>query len=189
MAGLGKARRGRVWQGEAGYGKVRQAWPITIQKKGIANMVYQYSWSGPERAVSAEKVGNHIRQLEKRYGEVTRETFLESARPADSPMHCLFEWDDTVAAEKYRLYQANVIIASLRVTITEEKKEPVILRGYVQDRKTSSGYLNIERAMTEQDKRKRVLEQAKRELKWFVEKYAAFEELAKIMAAISEYLE
>lgn len=183
MVRQGEARSGVVWSG-----KVWQARPNT-KKKGIANMVYQYSWSGPERAVSAEKVGNHIRQLEKRYGEVTRETFLESARPADSPMHCLFEWDDTVAAEKYRLHQANVIIASLRVTITEEKKEPVILRGYVQDRKTSSGYLNIERAMTEQDKRKRVLEQAKRELKWFVEKYAAFEELAKIMAAISEYLE
>lgn len=152
-------------------------------------MVYKYSWSGIERPVSAEKVGEHLRKLEKQYGEVTRETFLESARPADSPMHSLFEWNDTVAAEKYRLHQANVIIASIRVTVTEEERPPVTLRGFVQDRKVSPGYLNIERALSEEDKRARVLEQAKKELSWFVEKYKAFSELADVISAITEYLQ
>ena len=157
-------------------------------KKKEKQMVYKYSWSGMERPVSAEKVGEHILRLEQQYGEVTREVFLESARSEDSEMHKLFEWDDTVAAEKYRLHQANVIIASLRVTVVEEKNEPVVLRGFIQDRTESRGYLNITRALSDKEKRERVLERAYTELRWFREKYGAFKELAGILRAVDEVL-
>ena len=151
-------------------------------------MVYEYSWSGIDRPVPAKEVGEHLRKLEEEHGEVTREVFLESARPKDSKMHKLFEWDDVKAAEKYRLHQANVIIASLRVTVIEEKQEPVKLRAFIQDREVSNGYLNIKRALSDDDKRSRILEQAKRELGWFREKYSAFSELSDVIDAIEGYL-
>lgn len=144
-------------------------------------MVYKYSWSGPERAVSAEKVAHHLARIEQQYGEVTRENFLESARSETSEMHKLFEWDDTKAAHQYRLNQASVIIASIRVTVVEKEPEQVKVRLYVQDKETSSGYVNIKRAFTEDDKRKRIIEEAKRDVEWFKNKYQGFVLFAKIL--------
>lgn len=151
-------------------------------------MVYEYSWSGPERSVSAEKVAHHIKRLEEQYGEVTKQMFLDSARSEDSEMHSLFEWDDTKAAEKYRLYQANVIIASIHVTVHEEEIEPIVTRAFVQDKEVSSGYLNVERALSDEAKRQRIIAEAKKEAKCFISKYEHLEELAKVIDAMNEFV-
>ena len=52
-------------------------------------MVYEYSWSGPQRAVSAEKVFNHLKSIEVN-GEVSKQAFVDSARDEASEMHELF---------------------------------------------------------------------------------------------------
>ena len=67
-------------------------------------MVYEYSWSGYEQKVSAQIVGEHLKTLEAKHGRVTRELLLDSAKDKESPVHSLFEWDDTKAAEKFRGY-------------------------------------------------------------------------------------
>lgn len=154
-------------------------------------MVYKYSWSGPDRAVSAEKVGNHLRKLEEQNGTVTSEMFLESARSEDSEMHCLFEWNDPTAAEAFRLQQARVIIASLRVTVEEEEEEvePVIVRAFVKTDEEQKGYINISKAMSDEDMRNSVLEDAKKELAWFVNKYNSLKELSGVFDAINKFME
>ena len=151
-------------------------------------MVYEYSWNGPSRAVSAEKVAKHIKELEKQYGEVTREVFLDSARSEKSAMHCLFEWDDAKAAEKYRLQQAQVIIASIQVTVHSDEKPPIITRAFVQDKEVSSGYLNIVRALSDEDKRGRIIKEARKEALWFKSKYEHLEELAEVIESIDEFV-
>lgn len=151
-------------------------------------MVYEYSWNGMERAVPAEKVADHLRKLEKKHGEVTKELFLESARSERSAMHKLFEWDDTKAAEKYRLHQATVIIASIRVTVIEEENEPIVTRAFVQCGQTPGGYLNIEKALSEEDTKRQVLEEAKKEARWFVSKYESLQELASVIDAMNKFL-
>ena len=151
-------------------------------------MVYEYSWNCPSRAVPAKKVAEHIKKLEKKHGEVTREIFLDSARSEKSAMHCLFEWDDAKAAEKYRLQQAQVIICSIQVTVHSEDKPPIITRAFVHDREVSSGYLNIERAMSEEDKRERIIEDARKEALWFKSKYEHLLELAEVIEAIDAFV-
>lgn len=152
-------------------------------------MVYEYSWSGIERAVSAEKVAKHIGKLEKKYGEVTSDIFLDSARSESSEMHKLFEWDDTKAAENWRLQQARTIISSIRVTTVTEDTEPIITRAYVQYEAKKSGYVSIQKAMEDEDKRDSVLEQARKELSWFAEKYKSLEELSAVIDAINAFME
>lgn len=152
-------------------------------------MVYEYSWSGPKRAVSAEKVAKHISELEKEFGEVTSKIFLDSARSDDSEMHRLFEWDDTKAAENYRMEQARVIIASIRVNVIEEDSAPIITRAFVQYKPKQSGYISINKALTDEDKRETVIQQARKEAAWFVEKYKSFEELSDVIKAINSFLE
>lgn len=152
-------------------------------------MTYEYSWSGPKRAVSAEKVANHIADLERKYGEVTGEIFLESARSEKSEMHKLFEWDDRKAAEEFRKAQARTIISSIRVTVVSDEAEPVITRAFVQYEPQKSGYISIRNAMEDIEKKESVLDQARKELKWFTEKYKSFEELAAVVESINTFLE
>lgn len=50
--------------------------------------------------------------------------FLEAARPETAPLHDLFEWDDTQAANEYRLEQARRILRSIEVVVVgADKKE------------------------------------------------------------------
>ena len=128
-------------------------------------MVYKYSWSGPQRSVSAEKVAKHISGLEKSYGEVTPQRFLDSARSEESEMHSLFEWDDTKAAEQYRLSQARTIMGSIRVKVIEEEVETRVTRAFVQPEVRKGGYVSIVNALSDTDKKAKVLEQARTELK------------------------
>lgn len=56
-------------------------------------------------------------KLVKQYGDVTAERVLDSARPKNSPLHDEFTWDDSAAAEAYRLEEARRLIR-LHLTIS-----------------------------------------------------------------------
>lgn len=152
-------------------------------------MVYEYSWSYPY-AVSAAKVGAHFEKLEAKYGAVTKENFLDSARSTKSEMHKLFEWDDKKAAEQHRLHQANMIINSLRVTIIEnEETEPITVSAFVNtSKRKDKTYIHIVRAMGDQETSAAVLNDALRELSFFREKYKNLSELSGIIKAIDSLL-
>ena len=154
-------------------------------------MVYEYSWSGRQQPVKAEKVAAHFKKLESKYGEVTSRNFLDSARSEKSEMHKLFDWDDTSAAEKYRLYQASVVICSLKVTVKEfEDDEPTTIRAFVNvSDKDSGSFINIKKAMEDHDKSGKVLSDARMELTRFKNKFNNLIKAEKLMAAIDEFLE
>ena len=151
-------------------------------------MVYKYSWNGIQRKVSAEEVARHLALIEERDGEVTREAFLESARPEESELHCLFEWDDSKAAEKYRLIQAQTIICSVHVEVVADEREPVTVRAFVQDKETSHGYVRVQSAFSEQDKAERIIAEARRDAEWFKHKYESFVQLAEVIKALDAFL-
>lgn len=67
-------------------------------------------------------------------GELTAKEILELARPPSSYLHRFFEWDDSVAAERYRLNQARKIIQVLVVEI-----EGQIVREFTSPIVVSSG--------------------------------------------------
>lgn len=152
-------------------------------------MVYQYTWNGPKRAVDAETVGKHIEKLQAKHGEVTPELFLDSARSEKSKIHKLFEWNDSVAAEKYRRYQAQVIICSLKVEVTTEEHEPIITRAFVTTEERATGYVHIRDAMSDEEKREKVIAEAKRDAQWYMDKYNGLVELANVMATMKEFIE
>lgn len=67
----------------------------------------------------AQKVADEIGEE-----NTTPEEILEKAKDPDSELHKCFEWDDSVAAEKYRLQQARTIMCNL-VWVTEDSKDEV----------------------------------------------------------------
>ncbi len=78
-----------------------------------------------EAHIKREKKGVVVdRELERIYAErgtLTPEAILESARDEGHALHRYFEWDDSVAAEKYRRAQASsLILASKFVAVLNE---------------------------------------------------------------------
>lgn len=59
-------------------------------------------------------------------GEVTPDVLVHDAEPLTSSLHCLFEWDDSVAGQRYRLEQARLYIARVEY-IPAETKEPLLI--------------------------------------------------------------
>lgn len=54
-------------------------------------------------------------KIREEHGKLTPALVVQVARDEDHPLHSHFEWDDTVAAERYRLHQARQVIATVRV--------------------------------------------------------------------------
>ena len=150
-------------------------------------MVYEkkYSWRAG-KSVSAQVAGEVMEMIEKRDGELTKEAFLEESRPEDSPTHGLFEWDDAVASEKYRLYQSRIAIQDIVVTVVRQD-EPKKIHAFVNTtvgKGNKASYSNIQVAMEDEEKRKAVLQNAFAELKAFEQKYSEYKELAGIFTEV-----
>lgn len=161
-------------------------------KQEVRIMVYQrkYSWGRKHHGVKAQVAGETMEMIEERDGKVTKEALLDEARPEDSPMHPAFEWDDGIAAEKYRLEQARFIISDLVVTIEstgedEQKKAPAFVN-VVAGKHNKSEYRTIDTAFADDEMRTAVLKNALSELKQFERKYRMLDELQGVFTAIRE---
>lgn len=179
-ARLGKARQawcGKARQGEAGYGKARQA--RIIRKDDF--MVY--SWKENARIKTDANIAAAMcQELENSGKGLSAQTLLEANVPEDAPLHNEFEWDDTTAANEYRLSQARHIIGSL--VVVAENVEPVKM--YFNISRAKSDYTSITTIMQSTDTREKLFETAMKELKAFQRKYSSIEKFEKVFAAINE---
>lgn len=130
--------------------------------------------------VDANVVGNMLSKLDN----VTPEAVLELARPEDSPLHSMFEWDDTKAAEAYRLGQARKIIQQVAIVVDHPRSEPIQVRAYVSTGERDGSYKNINVVVSEMDSYTRLLAQAKQELQSFKMKYSNLVELKELFDLI-----
>ena len=86
------------------------------------------------RGVKAQTAGEELQRIQKEHGEVTPPLVVDEARPDESPIHEVFEWDDWEAAEQYREHQARNLIRSIEIVETQTgKTEPVFI--HVQSEK------------------------------------------------------
>lgn len=140
--------------------------------------------------VDANVVGGVFEHLEEEEGGVTRYNFLEFSRPEDSVTHSLFEWNDEVAAEKYRLRQSSSIIHSLRISYINQDREEVKVNAFVNTSapKEKPKYESIEDALSDLGKREIILNRIKGELDAFIMRNKHIEELADILISAGEKL-
>lgn len=89
-----------------------------------------YKWKdGAKMKGDPRKIGEEISSIGE---QVSPRKIVQKAKDPKSALHSCFEWDNSKAAEKFRLDQARHIMCCL-VTITEsenEKEEPIIIRAY-----------------------------------------------------------
>lgn len=118
--------------------------------------------------------------------KVTPEEVLEQARSDEnSELHKCFEWNDSIAAEKYRLTQARQIIQLL--VIKPEKKEEPQVRVFQITTETNN-YQPTKLFLEQPDEYKALLQRAKNELSALKTRYKTLSELEKVFEAIDEII-
>jgi hypothetical protein len=123
-----------------------------------------------------------LQQLEEENGGVlTPDDVLRAARETDHPLHQSFEWNDGVAAEKYRKMQAYVILTTVRVEYMGEKRKAYFNATVTVGEGESRGYFPIQRVMNDEELRLNVLDQALKEIEHAQKKYTELSELAGII--------
>lgn len=98
----------------------------------------KYSWS-KRYPVSAEVVGGIVESLP----EKNEAALLKVARNKNSPIHHLFEWDESRAAQEYRLLQARVMLSSLHVEVITHRRDPVVVKAFIKEAATTGNYVGL----------------------------------------------
>ena len=130
--------------------------------------------------VSAKSV---YEELETLGDEYTPRDVVELARNENTALHRCFEWDDTIAAEKYREVQARQVLRML-VFVDEEKDEKTPIRVIQAKPDERLVYTPTRLIMQDKTEYEKLLERAMAELQAFKEKYQCLKELDYILKLI-----
>lgn len=143
-------------------------------------------WKEGFRAKVPAQVAYDVISGLQQEGKSEASDLVDASRPENAPLHSMFEWNDAVAAELYRVDQARCIIRHVCVIQEDTNKESVPVRAFFQIDSESGDYEPTVVIMNDEEKRKRLLEVAKGELNSFKVKYQSLKELAKVFEAIDE---
>lgn len=135
-----------------------------------------YTWrEGYPAKVSAEVAGKICEELEAE-GRLTARDLLEESASETHPLHSVFEWSDTVAAEKYRLIQAQQMIGALKIEV--EHHEPV--KKFFNIVRAEGQYHSIEMILKSKESANMLLEAARKEFHSYRDKYETLAQLKEL---------
>ena len=121
-------------------------------------------------------------------GRLSPSELVEVSRPKSAPLHSdFFSLNDKQAAQKYREDLAGKMIRSIIITPDEEESTQNV-RAFFNIEYGTHEYIPTEIIFSDEEKKNRLLEIAKRELVSFKGKYQTLTELAGVMNAIDNLL-
>ena len=138
----------------------------------------------------ATAIEKELEQIRKENGGTLQpKNVVDFARNPKTALHNRFTWDDSKAAEEYRLWQARSIIKVCVKLIPRPDGESIESRVYVSlygDRKEGGdGYRTLVSVLNDKEQRAQLLSQALSEYEALGRKYQDLTELAEIFSAIS----
>lgn len=122
---------------------------------------------------------------------LTPEQIVQSAKSKRSPLHNLFEWDDSVAGEKFRLAQARIIVNEVKVVI--ENKEYYAFENVAvsvpcgsesvseSSIETKREYMPVVQILSDEELRQQVIRSALNHLSYWNKQNKKYSELAPII--------
>lgn len=153
--------------------------------------VYQWKRNN-DMHIDAQTAGEHLAKLEQKHKFLTPEIVLDDSRPAGSVLHSCFEWNNTVAAEKYRLYQARHIIGNIVLVVAQPKNEPATppqtVRAFlsISPLPKKGNFISLSSVISNPEYHAVALQNALCELAAFQKKYSFLEELTDVFNAIDQ---
>lgn len=122
-----------------------------------------------------------LKTLEEKNGSLTPQAVVTAASSPDSVLHGFFQWDDTVAAREYRLWQARQMIASVTVIVEGRKTDAYFNVRAEVDVVPQRGYFSVDAVLSKQEIYQQVLETALSELEYWQKKFSQLKELRGIV--------
>lgn len=90
----------------------------------------EYQWNGDfGTSMDIKKVVTELNDIQAQQGEISPEAIVKAARQTHSELHSYFEWNNTKAADKYRLQQASELLRRIEVKVIKDG-ESQTLRAY-----------------------------------------------------------
>jgi hypothetical protein len=135
------------------------------------------------------KVYDELKRIASTHGGMLNPPdVVEFARNPRTELHSKFQWDDTKAATEYRLWQARDLILRVRVDLTDPSGETTEVRAFVSlgSDRGEGGYRAIVDVMSQENLRLELLDEAKRDMKRFRDKYKTLSELSDVFAAMAK---
>lgn len=139
-------------------------------------------------------VDREFDRLYAEHGTLTTDLVLETAKDEDHPLHKYFEWDDSVAAQKYRQAQATAMLLASKMVLLLQREENGIAPKVVSAERTEvrrlvapfrgGGFKMRNAALSVEDERQALIERKKASLRGWCRETADIAELAEIRAAI-----
>jgi len=114
---------------------------------------------------------------------------VDFAKNPDTALHSHFEWDDTEAGHKYRIWQARQLI---RAVVTVMPSNGKTIEAYVSlksDRCEQGGYRAIAEVLSDKEYYKQLLADALSDLELWENKYRQLKELKPIFKAAKQLRE
>lgn len=149
----------------------------------------KYEWRCPGLyKVPADIAAQEVKNCEDKDGFVHPSAVVNRSEPPSAVLHGCFEWQDDIAAVKWREQQARVLIKNI-VTVEirdDDRSEVVKTFVHVISDDSSKGYKQTAIAVRDASDRLYILRAARRELENFRSKYSKLTEFAGLMASIEE---
>jgi hypothetical protein len=151
-------------------------------------MEFEWSDIGAARyakLTTPERLAEELGRFKTPDGYKPQDIVKEAASPK-SFFHKFFEWDDKKAADSYRIAQARMLIASVKVVIHDDDPEDMrrARAFYSLPRKGNSprGYYDVETIRSDGRLQARLLDQVDKELLQIVDRHIAVKAIAPIIA-------
>ena len=142
--------------------------------------------SGGIAIEKARVYGARLQELAQQNQLLTPADVVEDGRRDASPLHDYFEWDDSAAAEAYRLVQARYLLRHLDIIVERSgQKEPTRAFQLVTVGE-ERGYMPAGTVFADVDLAQQVIERARRELAGWADRYRQYQALSSEMAGLLE---
>jgi len=142
-------------------------------------MSYKWKINGIMKA-DPEQVG---KELERLGDNISTKEVVQLAKNESSALHNLFEWNNDVAAEKYRIIQAQKIIRNI-VFEDRTEKHGTEIRVMFSSGEHDGVYHPAKVVFTNKTAYEDLLQRALAELQAFKKKYECLTELSEILSLI-----
>jgi len=133
-----------------------------------------------------ETVEKALRAIAAKNGILRPEDVVEEARNPKHVLHSRFTWDNTEAAEQWRLMEARTLIR-VTVQVMGDGVEAPVFVSLTPDRvQRGGGYRVMSEVMADAAMRDQLLKDALAELNAFTRKYRELRQLAEVFSAIKK---
>ena len=129
----------------------------------------------------AQKIGEALAKIAAlAQGELTPPAVLDAARASRHVLHQHFEWDDSVAANAYRVDQARTLIRCVEIVSEATGDDPVQAFISITD-KAGTSYRTMQAVLDSVELQVAALRQAERDMDAFTKRYRMIEDVCDLI--------